>query len=62
MIYAKISSKSKYVTLKCLWNPTQVNGNSLNDIRTKTSRYFTNKVEYVLETKLSASKMYRDHK
>jgi hypothetical protein len=44
------------VTLKCLRNPTQVNGDSVNDIRTEKSRNFTNKEEYVLKTKLSASK------
>jgi len=39
-----------------LRNPTQVNGDSVSGIRTKTSRYFTNKEEYVLKIKLSASK------
>jgi hypothetical protein len=41
--------------LKCLWNPTQVNGDCVKDMRTKTSSYFA-KNKYVLKTKLSASR------
>jgi hypothetical protein len=51
--FSKLLDKRKQAKLQCLQDPSEINGDNLNNVRLEASRYFRNKKREYLKDKIN---------